>query len=74
MLGADLLSAHLPSPAGNSVRYMLPRVSPGRYMLAASRAGWCWLAEEGVGVVVESADVEAAPLQQAGYQLQVRCL
>jgi hypothetical protein len=43
-------------------------------MLAALRSGWCWQAEQGVEVVVESSDVEAAPLQQAGYQLQVRWL
>lgn len=52
---------------------MLPRVSPGRYTLAAARAGWCWQAAQGVELVVESSDVRAAPLQQAGYELQVRC-
>ncbi|KAF6256204.1 hypothetical protein COO60DRAFT_1702424 [Scenedesmus sp. NREL 46B-D3] len=56
---------------GKSIRYMLPRVSPGRYTLAAARAGWCWQAAQGVELVVESSDVRAAPLQQAGYELQV---
>jgi hypothetical protein len=59
-------------PAGKSIRYVLPKVSPGRYLLTASRPGWCWQAEQGVEVVVESSDVEAALLQQGGYQLQVR--
>lgn len=60
-------------PAGKSIRYVLPKVSPGRYMLTASRAGWCWQAAQGVEVAVETSDVEAALLQQAGFQLQVRC-
>lgn len=61
------------SSSSSSTVFEIPRAAPGTYQLVASRPGWCWVGgAEGVAVTVESKDVQAAPLQQAGYELKLR--
>lgn len=50
--------------------FKFSNVLPGSYKITASKAGWCWKVDS-TTIKVEASDAQAAPLVQAGYELQV---